>query len=90
MLLVTTTGRNSGQPRTVALGHLEDGNDVIVAGTNGGLRPLPAWILNLREHGSCTVEIGRDRFQAEAQFLEGEEWKDHWFRLSSDDAPRGD
>ena len=36
VLLVTTTGRRSGLHRTVTVGDLQDGDDVIVAGTNGG------------------------------------------------------
>jgi deazaflavin-dependent oxidoreductase (nitroreductase family) len=81
VLLLTTTGRRSGRPRTVTLGHLRDGDDVIVAGTNGGKPALPSWIHNLRANPSATVELGRERFSARAEFLEGEEWQRHWRRL---------
>lgn len=81
VVLVTSTGRHSGEPRTVTLGHLQDGDDVIVAGTNGGLESLPSWILNLRENHHCTVDAGSERFDAKAEFLEGAEWEKHWSRF---------
>ncbi|HLF75707.1 MAG TPA: nitroreductase/quinone reductase family protein [Anaerolineales bacterium] len=81
VLLVTTTGRRSGQPRTVALGHLLDGDDVIVAGTNGGKPALPSWIYNLRANPRAVVELGGKRYSARAEFLEDEEWQLHWQRL---------
>lgn len=81
VLLVTTTGRRSSQPRTVALGHLRDGDDVIVAGTNGGKPALPSWIHNLRANPIAIVERGSERYSARAEFLEGEEWEQHWRRM---------
>lgn len=83
VVLVTTVGRYSGQPRTVALGHLMDREDVIVAGTNGGKSALPAWIFNLRANSSATVELGSECFSARAEFLEGQEWQKHWDRLTA-------
>lgn len=81
LLLVTTMGRRSGQPRTVPLGHLRIGDDAIVAGTNGGLPKLPGWVHNLRAHPQAEVEIGRERYPVIAEFLEGEEWQEHWEQL---------
>lgn len=81
VVLVTTVGRRSGQPRSVALGHLKDGQDVIVAGTNGGRSQLPGWIYNLRANSSARVELGGASFPARAEFLEGPEWQEHWNRL---------
>jgi deazaflavin-dependent oxidoreductase (nitroreductase family) len=81
VLLLTTTGRRSGQPRTVAVGHLRDGDDVIVAGSNGGLPPMPAWVLNLRAHSEAEVELGRERIPVRAEWLEGVEFEQQWKRL---------
>jgi deazaflavin-dependent oxidoreductase (nitroreductase family) len=63
------------------LGHLPDGDDVIVAASNGGKPTLPAWFYNLRANPQVEVEIGTERFPARARFLEGEEWQQHWDRL---------
>lgn len=56
---------------------------MIVAATNGGLEPLPSWILNLQADPRCGVERGSERFEARAVFLEGDEWDDHWTRLTT-------
>jgi deazaflavin-dependent oxidoreductase (nitroreductase family) len=58
-LLLTTRGRRSGKPRTVPLGHLRDGEVVIVAGTNGGLPAFPSWIYNLRADPEAEVQRGQ-------------------------------
>lgn len=81
VVLVTAVGRHSGQPRTVVLGHMMDGEDVIVAGTNGGKTKLPGWIYNLRANSAVKVELGAKSFSAQAEFLEGPEWQNHWDRL---------
>jgi deazaflavin-dependent oxidoreductase (nitroreductase family) len=81
VLLLTTTGRRSGLPRTVTVGHLRDGDDVIVAGTNGGKPALPSWIHNLRANPMAVVELGSKRYSARAEFLEAEEWERNWRRM---------
>lgn len=81
VLVVTTLGRRSGQPRSVALSHMRSGDDVIVMGTNGGLPKLPAWVHNLRACPQAEVELGKEQYPAIAEFLEGEEWKHHWDQL---------
>ena len=83
-ILVTTTGRRSGRPRTVALGHTRTDDGMVVAGTNGGLTPIPDWVWNLRSDPRCVVEAGADRFKATAEFLEGDRYHGHWDRLVAD------
>ena len=84
-LLLTTVGRRSGQPRTVTMGYLRDGEDVIVAGSNYAKPAHPAWILNLRAHPEAEVRLGRERYQARAEFLKGEDRAGHWNRLVAAD-----
>lgn len=81
VLLVTTRGRRTGKLRTVPLGHMKDGDDVVVAGTNGGLPALPGWVHNLRAHPEAEVQVGPQRYPVRAEFLEGEDWSRHWERL---------
>jgi deazaflavin-dependent oxidoreductase (nitroreductase family) len=83
-ILLITTGRRTGLPRTVALGHMRIGEDLVVAATNGGLAPVPGWVWNLRADPRCRVEVGRERFTATAECLEGEEYLDYWNRLVSE------
>ena len=78
---LTTVGRRSGQPRTVIVGHKRDGEDVIVVGSNLAKPAVPAWVLNLRAHPEAEVRLGRERYQARAEFLEGEDRAGQWDRL---------
>ena len=79
-LLLTTVGRRSGQPRTVTVGYLRDGDDVVMMDTNFAKRAVPAWVFNLRAHPEAEVRLGRDRYRARAEFLEGEDRAGQWDR----------
>lgn len=81
VFLLTTTGRRTRKPRTVALSYLTDADDQIVLGTYGGLPFDPAWILNLRETPRATVQIGRDEIPVSAQFVEGDEADQFWEKI---------
>ena len=60
MVLLTTTGRKSGQPRTLPLACLRDGEDWIVVASNGGQDFHPAWWLNLQETPRAQAQLGRE------------------------------
>jgi deazaflavin-dependent oxidoreductase (nitroreductase family) len=75
MLLLTTTGRRSGEPRTVALFAFRDGDAWIVVGSRGGSRRLPAWYRNLVDRRDASVLI-RDRVMpVRARELVGDEYE---------------
>jgi deazaflavin-dependent oxidoreductase (nitroreductase family) len=57
-LLLTTTGRKSGQARTVPLAYIEDAGRYVVVASNGGADRPPAWWGNLRHDPNATVEVG--------------------------------
>ena len=59
-LLLTTTGRRSGDERTVTLAYMPDGTNYIVVASNGGADRHPAWWLNLRAVPRARVQIGKD------------------------------
>ncbi len=80
-MLITTIGRRSGQPRTVIVGYRRHGDDVIAVGSNFAKPAVPSWVLNLRAHPEAEVQLGRERYQARAEFLEGEDRAGHWERL---------
>ena len=81
MLLLTTTGRKSGQARTTPLLYMPDGDDYIVVGSNGG-RPEPsAWVLNLEASPTAHIQVGRRKARATAQVLRGEAKAELWPRL---------
>ena len=56
VLLLTTTGRRTGNRRTIPLGYLEDGGDLVVIASFGGSDVHPAWYLNLTAHPDVEVE----------------------------------
>ena len=56
VLMVTTTGRKSGQPRTTPLIAPPVGDTVALLGTNFGQANTPAWVLNLEADPHATVE----------------------------------
>jgi F420H(2)-dependent quinone reductase len=60
VLLLTTTGRKTGKPRTVPLGYLEWGDALVVIGSRGGAPRHPDWYLNLEVHPTVEVRIGRE------------------------------
>jgi deazaflavin-dependent oxidoreductase (nitroreductase family) len=69
LLLLTTTGAKSGQPRLSPLAHLTvDGKLLIIAGY-GGAEINPAWVHNLRANPAAHVEIGTESFDAVAREL---------------------
>jgi deazaflavin-dependent oxidoreductase (nitroreductase family) len=73
VLLLTTTGARSGEPRTAPMMYLADADDparVYVFASNDGRDADPAWVHNIRAqpHG-LTVEIGDRTFTAEAEEL---------------------
>ena len=79
VLLLTTTGRRSGTPRTSPMMYLDDGaGRWLVFASKAGAPTNPDWFLNLEAHPAVTVEIGVRTVEATAVVLEGEE-RDRWF-----------
>ena len=75
VLLLETTGRRSGKPRSSPLMYFQfdDSADLIVVASNYGQDRHPAWCLNIAADPRVTVEANGERFAAEARVTEGEE-----------------
>jgi deazaflavin-dependent oxidoreductase (nitroreductase family) len=56
-LRLTTVGRKSGQDRSVIVGYLEDGPNLVLLAMNGWDEGHPSWWLNLMEHPDATVRL---------------------------------
>lgn len=80
VLLLTTTGRKSGQKRTAPVVYLADGDGYVVIGSNAGHSRTPAWSLNLQAEPEAEVEVGRRRLPVRARVAAGEERADLWRR----------
>ena len=72
LLVLTSTGAKSGQPRRAILTYSRDGDDFIVAGTAGGSPKDPSWLPNLRAHPTVSVETGNRTFEAETSIVADE------------------
>jgi deazaflavin-dependent oxidoreductase (nitroreductase family) len=81
MLLLSTVGRRSGQPRTTVLLFMRDGGDFVVVGSNGGRPQPPAWALNLEAEPKATVRDGRRTLSVVAETVSPEERGELWSRL---------
>ena len=79
VLLLTTTGRKSGRPRTIPLLYLRDGENLVVVASNGGTAGDPAWWLNLVDDPEANVEVGGRKLHVRA--AEGEERLRLWGRV---------
>ncbi|MBT3074912.1 MULTISPECIES: nitroreductase/quinone reductase family protein [Streptomyces] len=71
LLLLTTTGARTGRPHTTPLGHVRDGERLLVVGSNLGAPHHPDWYHNLLAHPSVHVELGEQEFETIAVPAEG-------------------
>jgi deazaflavin-dependent oxidoreductase (nitroreductase family) len=80
VLLLTTTGRKSGEQRTAPVVYLADGENVVLIDTNAGNERLPAWSLNLKAKPEAEVEQGRRRRAVRGRVAAGKERAELWSR----------
>lgn len=73
LLLLTTSGAKSGEPRIAPLGYWEEDGRYIVLASMMGAPHHPAWYHNLVAHPDVTVEVGSERFAARASAATGPE-----------------
>jgi F420H(2)-dependent quinone reductase len=78
VLLLTTTGRKSGEPRTAPVVYLEHGAAMIVIDTNAGNEKLPAWSHNLKAKPAAEVQVGRRKLDVTARVAAGAEREELW------------
>jgi deazaflavin-dependent oxidoreductase (nitroreductase family) len=78
MLLLRTTGRTTGRPRTAALLYHRDGGNYVVVGSKGGSDVAPAWLRNLEALPEVGVQVGVKLFAAQARVASAEERRRLW------------
>ena len=66
-LILTTTGRKSGQERKHALIYQKFGDDYLVVASKGGADAAPTWFLNLEADPEVQVQVLGDKFKARAR-----------------------
>ena len=86
LVLLTTTGRRSGEPRTTPMMFHRHGDRVLVIASNVGAPQHPDWYLNLVARPEVTVEVGDESGaprRAVARTLEGAEREPVWEMLKA-------
>lgn len=78
ILILTTTGRKSGEMRTNALIFGRHGEDYLVVGSKGGAPAAPGWYVNLDANPEVHVQVKGDRFAAHARTATAEEKPELW------------
>jgi deazaflavin-dependent oxidoreductase (nitroreductase family) len=73
LLLLTSTGAKSGEPRTTPVMYLPDGERMVIFASKAGAPTHPAWYHNLLANPSATVEVATDKLDVRARVAEGEE-----------------
>ena len=81
VLLLTTTGRRSGEPRTNALIYGRSGDDYLVVASRGGSDQPPGWYVNLKHEPEVEVQVLADRFRARARTATAEERPELWAEM---------
>ncbi len=73
LLLLTTTGVRSHQPRTVVIGYREHGDAYAAIASNNGSDSEPSWFRNLKADPNATVEVGPEKFAVKARIATEQE-----------------
>src|SRR6476659_8194743 len=81
-LLLTTTGRRSGQQRTTPLIYAPAGDSFTVVASKGGSDEPPAWYLNLSDDPEVEVQVKDDVFRARARDATAEEKPALWSKMT--------
>jgi len=81
VLLLTTTGRKTGQERTWPICYLRVGEEIVLVASGGGAMRPPAWYLNLRANPRVSVQLGERLSTMVARSAEGAERSWLWERF---------
>jgi len=78
ILLLTTTGRKTGRPRTTPLLYVTDGENIVVVASNAGRPRHPLWWLNLEKNPEAEVQVRNKKRRVKAVEATGEERERLW------------
>jgi len=81
ILLLTTTGRKSGQPRTTPLNYYSDGDRIVLIASNNGQDHDPAWYLNIGANPSVTIQRGGQTETRTVRVATAEEKAELWPKI---------
>jgi proline iminopeptidase len=82
ILLLTTTGRTSGNESTTPLIFGLDGDNPVIVASKGGTPEHPGWYRNLSKNPEVGVQIKGEKFRARARDAEGDERERLWKQMN--------
>jgi len=82
-LILTTTGRKTGEQRSTPLIYQEHDDAYLIVASKGGADEPPAWFLNIEEKPEITVQVKADRFSARARVAEAHEKPEMWKKMTA-------
>ena len=82
VLLLTTTGRKTGEKHTSALIYQPYGDAYLIVASKGGAPEAPDWFLNLQQNPEVTVQIKGEKFRAKARTATAEEKPAMWAHMA--------
>jgi deazaflavin-dependent oxidoreductase (nitroreductase family) len=77
-LLLTTTGRKSGEKYIFPLFYGQDGNSYIIVASKGGAPEHPGWYRNILANPELEVQVGTKTLKVRARTASGEERARLW------------
>ena len=78
ILLLTTTGRKTGEQRTVPLIYAQDGDRYVIIASKGGAPEHPGWYQNIEKTPEVGLQVKDQVFRARARVAKGEERERLW------------
>ena len=78
ILLLTTTGRKSGEKRTAPLIYAQDGDRYVIVASKGGAPEHPGWYQNIEKTPEVELQVKDEVFRARARTATGEERERLW------------
>jgi deazaflavin-dependent oxidoreductase (nitroreductase family) len=82
-LLLTTTGRRSGEQHTTPLIYQPYGDDYLIVASKGGAPEPPAWYLNLQEQPEVELQVADEVFRAHARTATADEKPAMWSTMAA-------
>ena len=82
-LILTTTGRKTGQERSTPLIYGRTGDAYLVIASQGGADHHPAWYLNLEADPEAEIQVKADRFKVRARTATADEKPGLWSTMAS-------
>jgi len=81
LLVLTTTGRKTGQPRSVSLVYIKSGSSFVISASNAGRDKHPGWYFNLLSNPQVTVRLKDQQIEAVAEVADSKQRNQLWEQL---------